>query len=224
MSLKRLAIILIVLAVLATGAFVAVTVLKEPPRPLSIPAFKSIEVRPVDPLDRPESAQQGTEAAKKIVAMLNEYYLVAFMRPERWSSDPEASPPPVPARDALAAFFTIDAQAGLPENYDALGLTDLAKAISRVDPRRQEATKISVQFEEGGSAVFAVVSVAFEATGTPIQEKEKDGKPIAVDIIHSATFWLAFEGDAYKIFAYSAELKAEETVTSAAWGVPTGAN
>jgi hypothetical protein len=218
MSLKRVAIILVVLALAATAAFVAVSLFTgEEKRPLSTPNFVTVEVRPVDPLDRPESASRANEQAAKVVKMLNDYYLQAFLRPERWEPDPKATAEVAPEQ-TLAAFFIPEAAPGVTRDLAALGLTDLAKSLSRVDPTKQELTKMSVEFEDDGSAPFAVATVTFQALGTLKEEKEQDGKPVVVQISHTMSLWLLAEGDTYRIFAYSAELKADETVVSGAWG------
>lgn len=218
MSLRRLATILIILALVATGVFVALTLSKEKPREISpaTPNFRTVEVRPVDPKDRPESAQRANDQAGKVVKLLNDYYLVAMLRPARWTPNPKATPPRQPEL-LLAGFFTAEAQPAVAGNIGALALGDLGKLLERVDPTRQEATKVSVEFEDDGTAPFAVVSVTFEAKAKT-KKREKAGRA-DVNISHQATFWLIDEGGTYKIFAYTAELKADEVTKSAAFGI-----
>lgn len=229
MSLRRVAVILVVLAVGATAVFVALTLLKEPeppPKPLSNANFVAAEVRAVDPQDRPESPGRATEQSTKIIELLNHYYQLAFLRPARWNPDPEASPPPIRVEDQLGDIFTADARTALAPNIQALGLSALARSLERVDPRKQEATKLSVEFEVDGTMPFAVVNVSFEAIGTLVEDlresRSKDGRSPVVEIAHDATLWLALEADAYRIFAYSAEFKADEKVRSASWGLLAG--
>lgn len=222
MSLRRVAIVLVVLAIAATAAFVVLTLRKdESDRPLSNPNFVAAEVRPVDPLDRPESPQRANEQAAKVVKLLNDYYLLAFLRPERWEQDPDDTSQQ-PPQQALAAFFIADASPAVTRDLAALGLTDIAQSLERVDPSKQELTKLSVEFEDDGTTPFAAASVTFQALGTLKEEKEEEGKPLVVQISHTMSLWLVAEGDTYKIFSYSAELKADETVVSGAWGVVPG--
>lgn len=219
MPLRRIAIVLIVLAVAATGAFLALTFLgdKEARRPLARPNFKIVETRAVDPRDRPESQQRATEQATLVVKMLNEYYRLAMLRPSIWAPDPKASPPPTRGADRLATFFSAEAQPALAQNLDALAVADLGKSLERVDPTRQDATKLSVEFEEDGSTPLAVVTVSFAADGTT--KKRDEGGRAKVKIVHTANFWLVLEAGAYKIFAYTVELKADELTKTAAFGI-----
>lgn len=226
MSRKRVAIILVVLAIAATAAYLAVRLLggeENPPRPPSKASFSITEVRAVDPQDRPESPQRAVEQAAKVVVLLNDYYLRAMLRPQFWVPDPKASPPPPAPVDRLSGFFALEVQQAVAPNIEALGLGKLARSLRRVDPTKQEATKVSIEFEDDGTTPFAVVSVLFEAIGTLREKKEtKGGKPVVVSIVHTATLWLVMEADTYKIVAGSAELKADEMVKSAAWGIPPG--
>lgn len=223
MSLRRLVAALIVLTLVVAGVFVALSLReKKKPPETSLPSasFTTVEVRAVDPLDRSESAGRATELAAKVTTLLNGYYTAAMLRPGRWVVDENATPSPNSADQVVAAFFTAEAGPAVVTNIDALALGALGRSLERVDPTRQEATKVSIEFESDGTTPFAVVSVTFEAKAKT-KKREQAGRA-DVNVSHHATFWLIDEGGTYKIFAYTAELKADEVAKSAAFGVPAG--
>lgn len=176
-----------------------------PPPPPAQAAFAASDVRSVDTQDRPAANDRVVQELPGILGVLNDYYNVAFLDPGRWGAG---------AHPDLPALFTAEAAASVGQNLGALALADLAPKVRRVDPTRQEAFRVSVQIEDDLSPPLAVLSVAFEATGSTVEAS--DGP---LQIVHNATYWLAREGDAYRIAAYTVELRAD-TAAKAASGRP----
>lgn len=218
MSLKKLAIALVILALVATGAYLAVTVLqKKPEVGLSTASLSAGEVLALDPLDRPDAGQRAGEASKQTIRFLNRYYLLAMLRPERWSSANAASGKATPPAKALEALFTTDAAAAVEANVKSLALADLGDTLDRVVPTQQFVPRISVQIEDDGSVPFIVATVEFRANGIP--KDDSDGKRY-ISIVHEATYWLQAGVEGLRIFAYQARLTADELTASNAFGVP----
>ena len=166
--------------------------------------FKILETRAVDVQDRPEAAQRAAEAGPVVQKLLNEFYTGAFIDPDQWANG---------THDSIKGLFTGPAQAQLGPNLGGLALADLAPRIRSVSPTKQEAAKLTFMAEEDLSLPIGLVNVVFEADA---EAKERQDNP--VKIIHHAIFWLAREGDAYKISAFQAALKADTETRSAAWG------
>jgi hypothetical protein len=207
MSARRWVIAAALLALAGVGAFMifrpeAVRRVLPPPPPKA--DFKAVEVRAVDVHDREEANQKANEQTQHVITLLNNFYQAGFLTPE----------PP----EKLVGFFTAESQPSVATNLGALALAELAERFERVDPTRQEASKISFEIGDDLSALNAVVSVAFEADG-----KTKDPQEGPVKIAHSAVLWLTVEGDSYKIWAYATELKADTQAQAAIFGVPQGA-
>lgn len=164
-----------------------------PPEPQA--NFTAGEVTAVDVLDRGEANERAIQEAGNVVKLLNAYYDIAFVKPTKWGGGQHPE---------LAGLFTTEAQAGLAPNLGALALTDLAPKIERMEPQVQDSGRITVQVEEDLSVPIAIVGVAFEGTATTVA---KEDGPLKV--LHNATFWLAKEGEGFKIAAYVADLKAD---------------
>jgi hypothetical protein len=162
-----------------------------------------VEARAVDPKDRPDAGQKATDAGTKVAKLLNDYYTIAFLDPDKWEKGTHPD---------LKSLFTTDAQGQVGANLGGLALADIAPQLESVTGTKQEA-KVSFSVDDDGSLPVGVATVTFEATGTP--SKGKDGP---VSISHNATFWLALDGDSYKISAYTTELKADTATTSASGG------
>jgi hypothetical protein len=171
--------------------------------------LRTVQVRAVDALDRPQASQQAAQAAAGVVAFLNDYYNVSFLDPSRWhgGSHPD-----------LAGLFSPDAWAAATRDLQALALADLAPKLKRVEATKQEASRVSVLIEPNLDASVAIVSAAFEGTGQPVASGEGP-----VKITHTATFLLTKEASAFKISAYDVTLKADTTARSAAFGTPVQA-
>jgi len=150
--------------------------------------------------------QKADAEAPKIAELLNGYYSVAFLDKSKWSGG---------SHPKLAAFFTNDAQTQVTPNLGGLALADLAPKLQTVVPSEQKAIKLTFFVEDDQSAPVGVVTTSFQAKGTATA---KDTEKVV--IAHHATFWLIKEGESYKIYAYSAELKADSQEKSVAFAVP----
>lgn len=208
----RIAIALVAVAALAGGAGCRKDAPSRPkttapPPPAAAKAdFKAVEVKGINPSDNPEAGRRADEESGKVIALLNEYYGAAFIDRNSWASG---------KHPRLAGLFTAEAQPALEANLGALALADLAPRLSKVTPSKQEAAKISFFIEDDLTAPAGAVSAVFEASAAA--GRKSDG-PVA--LVHTASFWLVREGDAYKIYAYNAELKADTQTKSAAFGTP----
>lgn len=183
------------------------------PDPPANAAFKAVEVRAPDAIDRPEAAQKATESSVKVVAVLNDMYTLAFLRPESWPGKEGETPP----ADKVGGHFSGDAKAASGRDIGAIALAELGPRFKRVEPTKQE-SRVSFLVEQDLSMPYAIATVAFEAKGET--EEEADGPVL---LVHNATYWLALEGDTYRIVAYSVELKADTEAKTAAFGpIPMG--
>ncbi|MGI8425993.1 MAG: hypothetical protein ACR2M4_05215 [Actinomycetota bacterium] len=177
------------------------------PRPPSTKAdFQIAEIKGVSGSDRPEAQQKAEAEAPKISALLNDYYSAAFLDKAKWSGG---------SHPKLATLFTQDAQSQITPNLGGLALSDVAPKLGKVVPSEQKAIKLTFFVEDDQSTPVGVVTTSFQAKGSPVA---KDAEPVA--IAHRATFWLVKEGDLYKIYAYSAELKADSQDKTVAFGAP----
>ena len=214
MSGRKVAVGVAILAILGVVAFLllrdggGIPGLKKEPPPATA-AIKAAQVTAADHAERPEAGQRATENSTKVLDALNRMYTLALLRPARWPSA-EGQPAPL---DELAGFFADEAKPSVTPNAGALALMDLGPAFKRVDPTRQEATRISFVTDEDLSQPFAIATVVFEANGTT--EKKADGP---VKIVHNATYWLVADPAGYKIVAYTVELRADTEVKKAAFG------
>lgn len=197
--------------VLLTLILVSSACRKDAPRPEPGPGhvsranFKAGEIRAINPSDRPEAQGKAAEEAPKVIKLLNDFYSTAFLDRRQWSGGTHAR---------LAEFLTDEARPHLAPNLGGLALADLAQRVTGLRPTKQEAPRISFLVEDDLSVPIGVVNATFEARATPVKGKA----PIAV--VHNASFWVVKEADAYKIYAYQAELRADSQARSAAFGVP----
>ncbi|HEX2258641.1 MAG TPA: hypothetical protein VHJ40_02730 [Actinomycetota bacterium] len=166
--------------------------------------FKILETRAVDSQDRPEAGQRATEAGPAVQKLLNDFYTGAFIDPDQWGDG---------THESIKGLFTGEAQGHVGPNLGGLALADLAPRIDRVYPTKQEAAKLTFMAEDDLSLPIGLVNVVFEA-----EAEAKEGEDSPVKIIHHAIFWLAREGDAYKISAFQAALSADTETRTAAWG------
>jgi hypothetical protein len=188
--------------------------LKKEPPPASA-AVTVAEVKAIDAQDRPEASQKAQAESAKVTALLNKFYTLAVLRPQRWATRPEEGSTEKAADAELSEFFTEEARPSLAPNIGALALADLGARLERVDPTKQQATKISFEVEEDMSLPFAIVTVSYEAKG---KAKEKADDP--VNLVHNATYWLSLQADgSYRITAYNSELKADTAVKAASFGL-----
>lgn len=182
---------------------------KPKPSPVVLKADLSQgEVKAVSGNDAPQASQRATEEVPKVLSTLNNFYTVAFVDPKKWSSG---------THPELAGLFSAEAQPSLTANLGAMAWADLAPKIKSFKPDKQQLTKVSFFLENDLSAPAAIATVSFEGVGTT---KAKADGPVR--LVHTATFWLSRDGDAYKISAYSAELKADTTpakTKKAAFGI-----
>lgn len=167
-------------------------------------SFRAGQVRAVDAGDRQEANGAAADAAAKVIDVVNSYYTIAFLDPNRWSRG---------AHPDLASLFTAETQAGVGPNLQGLALAELAPKVSQVEPMKQEASLIKVVIEQDLSAPVAVVTTVFE--GMAKTENRSEGP---VKIVHTAALWLIRQGDSYKIHAFGAELKANSTGQAGALG------
>ena len=188
--------------------------LRKPP-PLANAAVGVAELKAIDSQDRPEAAQKAQTESAKITDLLNKFYTLAVLRPERWATKPEEGSEVKAADAELTEFFAAEAQPSVAPNLGALALADLGASLDRVDPTKQVATKLSFAVGDDLSLPFAIVTVSYEAKG---KAKKKENDPVT--IVHNATYWLTLHPDgSYKISAYNAELKADTAVKTSSFGV-----
>lgn len=167
--------------------------------------FQVVETRGIDAQDRPEAQGAASGAAPGVISALNAYYNAAFVEKPKWV---KGAHPDVPS------FFTADVQPQVGPQLAALALADIAPAISRVDPTKQEVPILTFVIEADMTAPLAVATVLFEATATAVR---KENGP--VKIAHTATFWFVKEGDAYKIAGFKSHLVADSE-TRTGWMPP----
>lgn len=167
--------------------------------------FQVIETRGVDAQDRPEAQAAATGASAGVTATVNAYYNAAFVEKGKWAG---GAHPDVPS------FFTADVQAQVGPQLAALALADIAPAVRRVDPTKQEVPILTFLIDADMTAPFAVATVLFEADATAV---EKENSPIKIS--HTATFWFVKEGEAYKIAGFKTHLVADSE-TRTGWLPP----
>lgn len=176
-------------------------------------AFKVLEIRASDAGDRPEAAQKANELSAGVVTAMNDMYTAAFLRPDTWPGKEGETPP----ADSVAQHFAQDARAAAVRDIGAIALAELGPRFKRVEPTKQELPRVSFLAEGDLSMPFAIVTVAFEAKG---ETKDKAEGPVV--IAHNAAYWMVLQDGAYRILAYSVELKADTEVKTAAFGaIPT---
>jgi hypothetical protein len=222
MSGRRWALLGLGIVVLGVGAYFlflsedgGIPGLRKPP-PLANAAVTVAELKAIDAQDRPEAAQKAQTESTKITDMLNRFYTLAVLRPERWATKPEEGSEVKPADAELSEFFTEEARPSVAPNLGALALADTGASLERVDPTKQQATKVTFAVQDDLSLPFVIVTVSYEAKG---KAKEKANDPVS--IVHNATYWLSLQPDgSYKISAYNAELKADTAVKTSSFGVP----
>lgn len=157
-----------------------------------------------DSRDRAEAAATAKAEAEKIKQLIDGYYNVAFVQPPKWSNGQHPE---------LAGFFAPEAQGGIAANLGGLALADIAPKISKVRIKEQKILKVTTLFEDDLAPSHAIADVSFTAIGQP---KSKGAQPI--DVVHTMTVWLRPEAGAWKIWSYSANLKADSRIKAAAWG------
>ena len=162
----------------------------------------------IDARDRPETAAKAEAEAKNIKKVVDAFYTVAFVDPAKWVAGKHPE---------LVALFATEAQSSVATNLGSLALTDTAPLVSKVKITDQRITKVAALFEDDFLASHAVATIAFSAIATA---KAKSQQPI--DVTHSMTIWLRPEGEGWRIYAYSSDLKADSKVKAAAFGAPTG--
>lgn len=185
-----------------------------PPPPPPDASFQALEVRASDAAERPEAGQVATDSSQKVIALLNDYYTLAFLRPQRWTPDPSPSPGEKTIEETITEYFLPETQASIAERIGALSLAELGGRFERVNPVRQEAQVISFHIEHDLSAPVAVATIYFEGSGTT-----KDKKEGPVTIVHTATYWMLAVGDTYRILGYEVEFKADTVKETAAFGL-----
>ena len=221
MSGRRWALLALGIVVLGVAAYVlflrgdgGIPGFKKEPPP-SNAAVTAAEVRAIDPHDRPEAGQKAQAESAKVTTLLNNFYTLAVLRPGRWATKPEEGSTQKAADVELSEFFTEEARPSVAANLSALALADLGASLDRVDPTKQQATKLSFNVQDDLSMPFAIVTVSYEAKG---KAKKKANDPVT--IVHNATFWLSLQPDgSYKISAYNSELKADTAVKAASFGL-----
>lgn len=179
---------------------------KARPTPDPGSAFQIEAVLGVDAKDRPEAATRAQEEAAKIKATVDSFYDIAFVKKSRWGGGQHPD---------LAGLFVADAQPTVAPNLTALALADSAPQISKMTIKQQKISKTTVLVEDDLSTAAAVATTSFVGTATLAK---KGSQP--VDVTHSMTMWLLSEGGTWKIYAYSASLKADSRQKTAAFGVP----
>lgn len=165
------------------------------------------DVRAFSAPDGPQGQQRATEEAPKVLSLLNSFYTAAFLDPKKWSGG---------THPELPEFFSAESRPSIAPNLGALALAELAPRLRGLNSTKQDAPRISLLVDHDLSSPVGVVTAVFEAKATPARGKTP------VSIVHNATFWLWNEGDAYRIYAYTTELRADSQVKSAAFGDQTG--
>ncbi|MBW3588589.1 MAG: hypothetical protein KY429_04140 [Actinobacteria bacterium] len=170
--------------------------------------FQVLETRGIDAQDRPEAQAAASGAVPGVTATVNAYYNAAFIEKGKWGQGTHPD---------LASLFTADIQPQVAPQLGALALADIAPAITKVNPTKQEVPILTFLIEPDMTTPLAVATVLFEATATAV---EKENSP--VKIAHTATFWLVKEGDAYKIAGFKTHLVADSEVRTGWLPPPEG--
>lgn len=211
MTKRYLAVFAALVLVLVTGGCESETPKdsKDAKKPAPPTANFTVEViGGIDARDRPETAAKAETEAKSIKNVIDAFYTAGFVDPAKWVAGKHPE---------LVALFATEAQGSVATNLGSLALTDTAPLVSKVKITDQRITKVSALFEDDFVASHAVATIAFSAIATP---KAKGQQPI--DVTHSMTIWLRPEGEGWKIYAYSSDLKADSKVKAAAFGTPAG--
>lgn len=174
-------------------------------KPTPISANFAVEaIGTTDARDRPEAAEAVKVEADKIKQLIDSFYNIAFVQPDKWAGGQHGE---------LAGLFAPEAQGAVAANLGGLALTDIAPKIAKVTIKEQRISKLNALVEEDLTSSNAIVNISFAAVGQP---KAKGAQP--VDVVHTMTVWLRPEAGAWRIWSYSANLKADSRVKAAAWG------
>lgn len=166
------------------------------PSPDAAPAtvsFNATAVQASDAADRPEANAKATEVAGKIVDLMNRYYAIAFVDPEKWSGGQHPE---------LAQIFADAVRAQVAGQIQGLALGDLAPRIKVVRPDRQDVS-VKVDVEQDISTPVVSAVTRFEATAET--QDEGDGP---VKIVHELRVLAAPAGGSFAIAGGTANLTA----------------
>lgn len=180
---------------------------KPSPTKKALPPAANFTVEAVsgaDARDRPEAAEKAKTEAEKIKQVIDGFYNIAFVQPAKWSGG---------QHQELAALFAPEAQGGVAANLGGLALTDIAPTISKVTIKEQKILRVNTLLEEDLSPSHAIANISFAGVGQP---KAKGAQP--VDVTHTMTVWLRLDAGSWKIWSYTANLKADSRAKAAAWG------
>jgi hypothetical protein len=161
-------------------------------------------VAAVDAQNRPASNNVATDAAKKVIDLINAYYNSAYLEPGRWAGG---------SHPDLAGMFADDAKASVGPNLQVLALGSVAPLLTRVVPNVQRAAMIRVLIEPNQSASYAAVYTHFDGTGQPAASGAQP-----VHIIHD--FQILMDVGAGKIVGYEATTSEDSTPKSASYFPP----
>lgn len=156
--------------------------------------FNLLNLKAIDPQDRPDAGAKAEEKRAQILEMFNSLYNEAFLDPAKWEGG---------AHPGVSGFFTQEAQGGLTANLGSLALGDIVPGITAVTPDKQEITRLTLYVGDDFSVPLGVASIVFDATATPVG---KGATPVIIR--QTAEFWLQKDGDGYKIAAYRADINA----------------
>jgi hypothetical protein len=160
-------------------------------------------VAAVDAQNRASSNNVASDAAKKVLDLIDAYYNSAFLEPGRWAGG---------SHPDLAGMFTDDARPSVGPNLQVLALGNVAPLLTRVVPNQERAATIRVLIEPNQSASFAAVYTHFDGTGQPAAAGAQP-----VHIIHD--FQILMDVGAGKIVGYEAATS-EDSVTKSASYLP----
>jgi hypothetical protein len=162
-------------------------------------------VAAADSQDRPAANAVANDVAAHVLATMNDFYNIGFLRPSRWAGG---------AFPDLQGLFTPDARPSVAPNLATLSLGPVANVLARVDPTLQHAGVIGVLIEQNQSASYATVSIQFEGKGT---RTDKSADPVRV--AQAAQFMIDV-GNGYRIAGYDVTTQIDSVAKSASYHAP----
>ncbi|MCA1834715.1 MAG: hypothetical protein ABR548_05645 [Actinomycetota bacterium] len=125
---------------------------------------------------------------KAIVTFFDAFYETAFVDPAQWKD---------PTFAALSASFAPEAKPSFTKDVAALTVAEGRAEFKRVEPSVAE-IRISLYYDKGGHAAYAIAAAHFTAAATTNQKRR-------IDIAQDATYRLQRAGATWAIFSYQAD-------------------
>jgi hypothetical protein len=178
-----------------------------PTKPPDIHAdFHPDSVAAVDSQNRPSSNNVAIDASKKVIALIDSYYDIGFLVPDRWGGG---------SYPDLTGLFSDDAKAAVGSNLQIMALGSLPSQLTRVVPNVQQAGALRVLVEPNLTASYAAVLTHFDGTG---QLSAAAGGQ-SVHIVHDMTIMV--DVAANKIIAFEATNSIDSVAKSASYLPPS---